>query len=156
EGGQALNLAGTQYPNVAVQAKYTIGLALARSGAPRAGRDLCKQAVNVATNTNDPRLISSAALSYAETLLANGEAAHAVEAALGAQTSFAAFGQQDSEWRAWLIAACGKQQLGEVAAAREYASQARDRLSNLAQKWGDETYNNYVARRDIQSLVNLL
>jgi hypothetical protein len=81
---------------------------------------------------------------------ASGDAQRALEIALQARESFVRFGQQDSEWRAWLVAAQAKQRLGEAASAREYAANADAQLSNLGQKWGPEAYNGYLARPDIQ------
>jgi serine/threonine protein kinase/Tfp pilus assembly protein PilF len=147
---QALALAGTRYKETAVQAKHTLGLAAIRSGAPRAGSRLCAEAVDMASSTGDPQLIAGALLASAEAMLGSAEADRALETALRAQKSFARFGQQDSEWRAWLLAAQAKRQLGEIAAAREYASNAGARLSNLEQKWGPEAYNGYLARPDVQ------
>jgi len=147
---QALDLAGTQYTDVAVQAKYTLGLAQARSGAARAGRRLCEEAVGVATRTGDPQLLSGAWLATAEAMLESGEAQRALETALLSQESFARFGKHDSEWRAWLIAGQASQRLGKETAAREYASNAIARLSNLEQNSGPEAYNGYLARPDIQ------
>jgi serine/threonine protein kinase/Tfp pilus assembly protein PilF len=147
---QALALAGTRYKETAVQAKHTLGLAAIRSGAPRAGSHLCAEAVDMASSTGDPQLIAGALLASAEAMLESAEAERALETALQAQKSFARFGQQDSEWRAWLLAAQAKRRLGEIAAAREYASNAGARLSNLEQKWGPEAYNGYLARPDVQ------
>jgi ATP/maltotriose-dependent transcriptional regulator MalT len=147
---QALDLAGTQFKDTSVRAKYTLGLAENRSGAPRVGVHLCEEAVEMATATGDPRLLSIALLASAEVVLESGDSQRALETALRARESFVRFGQQDSEWRALLIAAQAKQRLGEVAAAREYATTANAQLSNLEQKWGPEAYNGYLARPDIQ------
>jgi serine/threonine protein kinase/Tfp pilus assembly protein PilF len=147
---QALDLAGTQFPDTAVEAKHTLGLAQVRSGEARAGTYLCEEAIALAANTGDPRLISGALLSAAEAMLESSDAQRALETAIHAQESFARFGQQDSEWRAWLIAAKAKRRLGDEAAAREYASNAEARLSSLAQKLGPEAYNGYLTRPDVE------
>lgn len=146
---QALDLAGTQFPDTVVEAKQTLGLAQVRSGEARAGRLLCEEAVDLATNTGDPRLISGALLSAAEAMLERGEAQRALETAIRAQESFARFGQQDSEWRAWLVAGQAKRRLGDEAAARECASNADTRFSSLAQKLGPEAFNSYLTRPDV-------
>jgi serine/threonine protein kinase/Flp pilus assembly protein TadD len=147
---QALSLAGAQLQDIAVQAKYTLGLALARSGHARAGKLLCEEAVDVATGTGDPQLLSGALLALAEAMLENGEPQSALKTALQAQASFARFGQQDSEWHAWLIAARATQRLSEVTARGEYATQADTVLSKLTQKWGADAYHSYLARLDVQ------
>ncbi len=147
---RSLDLADVHYQDIAVQAKITLGLAEARSGERRLGSQACAEAVELATSIGDPQLLSSALLASAETMLETGEVERALETALRAQERFAHYGQQDSEWRAWLIAAEAKQRLGDVTAAREYAVTAETRLSNLAQKWGPEAYNGYLARSDIR------
>ena len=149
---KALELAGSEYAAVAIQAKHTLALARARSGDMRGARLLCKDAVNVAAGTGDPQLLTSAWLSCAEAMLDGGEAQYALETALRAQDNFARFGKEDSEWRAWLIAAQASRRLGKEAAAHEYASYAVNRLSELEQKWGLEAYNGYLTRSDVMHL----
>jgi tetratricopeptide (TPR) repeat protein/predicted Ser/Thr protein kinase len=153
---QALKLAEGKYPDAAVLAKQTLGLSKARSGAALAGSVLCQEAVDMATRTNDPELISGATLAYAEAMLEKDEMQLAGKTALQVQQSFAQFGKQDSEWRAWLIAARSSQRLGNEAAAREYASHANAVLLGLEQKWGVDAYNGYLTRRDIQYFRNQL
>jgi tetratricopeptide (TPR) repeat protein len=148
---QAIVLAGTQYMEIGVQARRALGLALARSGGPRAGKLLCRQALDLATQVKDQQLRSGASLAYAEALLESGEAQRALEAALEAQRSLARLGQQDSEWKAWLIAARANRLLGEARTASECASLAYTQLSGLEQRWGPEAYAGYTARPDIQN-----
>jgi len=89
-------------------------------------------------------------------MIENGESLRALEAALRAQESFARFGQQDSEWRAWLVAARAGRRLDEETKSREYARNAGDRLSRLEQKWGTEAYKGYLTRPDVQHLRSQL
>lgn len=147
---KALALAGTNYNYTAAQAKHTLGLAESRSGAARAGRLLCAEAVDIAIGTGDPQLIAGALLASAETMVEEGNGKRALELATRAQESFARFGQQESEWRSWLIAAQAKRRLNEPAAASAYASKADAQLSNLEKKWGPEAYSGYLRRPDIQ------
>jgi tetratricopeptide (TPR) repeat protein/tRNA A-37 threonylcarbamoyl transferase component Bud32 len=147
---QALALAGALYKETAVQAKHTLGLAEIRSRATRRGSLLCAEAVDMASGTGDPQLIAGALLASAEGMLESGDAQRALEISMRAQDSFARFGQQDSEWRAWMIAAQAKQRLGEPGAAREYALNAEARRSNLEQKWGQEAFGGYLRRPDVQ------
>jgi len=146
---KALNLARSEYPAIAIQAKHTLALAQARSGVMRGTRLLCENAIEMATGTGDPQLLSGAWLSCAESMLDSSGTQHALETALSAQKNFARFGKTDSEWRAWLIAAMASKRLGNEAAAHEYASYAVNRLSELEQKWGSEAYNSYLTRSDI-------
>jgi len=156
KGHQTLNLAGTQYKVTAVQARYVLGLTQSRSGAPSAGRRLCATAVDMATQTGDQHLVAAALLAQAEVMLDGGYAQQALQAALIAQKSFARYGQKDSEWRAWLIAARASQRLGRETLMREYASTASSRLTSLEQEWGAEPYRGYLSRQDIQRFLNQL
>ena len=147
---QALALAGTQFKDNTILAKFTLGLARVFSGAAREGRQSCEEAVAMATRTGDPWLLSKSQLALAEAVLESGDAQDALSNALGAKEAFARSGQQDSEWRAWLIAARASHRAGDVTKAREYASHAADLLSDLQQRWGAENYNTYLMRPDIQ------
>jgi serine/threonine protein kinase/lipopolysaccharide biosynthesis regulator YciM len=151
EGKRALDLAGTEYPDVLLQAKHTLALAQALSGAPQAGRQLCEEAVAEAKKINSPRLLSSALLSFAEVMMAGNDAQGALASALQAQKMFAHAGQQDSEWRSWVIAARASQSTGDTAAMKEYADRAEALRAGLQQKWGAEAYGDYLRRPDIQA-----
>jgi GH15 family glucan-1,4-alpha-glucosidase len=69
---------------------------------------------------------------------------------LDVQKIFAQSGQKDSEWRALLIAARASDLAGDKVAAQDYASRADKACSELAQKWGAESYESYLRRPDIQ------
>jgi tetratricopeptide (TPR) repeat protein len=153
---RALDLAGTQFRSTAVQAKSTLCLSLARSGELRAGKLLCEEAVDMARDTGDPQLLSGALLARAEALLENGESQPALETALQVQASFARSGQQDSEWRAWLIAARAADGPSEALTRRAYVARANTVLSNLTQTWGAAAYDDYLARPDVQRARNQL
>jgi tetratricopeptide (TPR) repeat protein len=145
----ALSLAGTQIKGAAVEAKYTLGLAHTFSGARREGNRTCEEAVEMAKQESDPRLLSNALLALAEAQIENGNAQAALDTALQAQERFARAGQAESEWRAWLIAARANRQLKNIEAAREQFSRARALPATLQQKWGEEAFNNYLARPDV-------
>jgi tetratricopeptide (TPR) repeat protein len=154
ESNQALALAGTQYVPTIIQAKTTICLVPTRSGAGAAARRvsnlLCNEALGLATQTGDPQLLANTLLASAETLLAGGDAPHSLEAALRSQHSFSSFGQFDSEWRAWLIAASASQNQGISTKAREYVSYATARQGALEQRLGSEAYKGYLSRPDVK------
>ena len=146
---KAFDLARSEYPAIAIQAKHTLALALTRSGVMRGTRLLCENAIEMATGTRDPQLLSGTWLSCAESMLDGSRTQRALETALSAQKNFERLGKTDSEWRAWLIAARASKQLGNEAAADQYASYALNRLSELEQKWGSEAYNSYLTRTDV-------
>jgi serine/threonine protein kinase/lipopolysaccharide biosynthesis regulator YciM len=150
EGRRALDLAGTEYPDVVLQAKHTLGVAQALSGAPHPARVLCEEAVAEARRLNNPRLLSSALLSLAEVMLTGDDAQDALSTALQAQKMFAHAGQHDSEWRSWVIAARASQRTGLTDDTKEYAARAEALCAGLQQKWGAEAYADYLRRPDIQ------
>ena len=156
KGRQALSLAVNQYPVTAIEARCLLGVAQSRSGAPRAGGILCASAVDMATQTGDPHLVSATLLAHAEILLDGGDSSRALQTALQAQQSFAGVGQKDSEWRAYLIAARASQRLGNETAMREYATSAEVLLASLEQEWGAEAYRGYLSRNDVQRLQRQL
>jgi len=154
EGQLVLSLAGTEYPNVVLQAKHAIGLARALSGSPQTGRPLCEGAVASARQLNNPRLLSSALLALAEVELLANDSQAALTTASQAQEMFSRAGQQDSEWRALLIAAQASKLAGNKPAAQQYAVRAGTICDALQQKWGADAYSDYLRRPDIQSYRN--
>lgn len=149
KGQQALALAGTEIDDVAIQAKHSIGQAQALSGAAPAGRTLCQEAVARARGTKSPQLLSSALLALAEVMLISNDAHGALAAAQEAQAMFAKSGQQDSEWRALLIAARASQSAGNKQAMQDYATRADSLCTGLKEKWGQTAYDSYLQRPDI-------
>jgi serine/threonine protein kinase len=147
---QALALAGTQYPETAVESKRIFGLAQTFYGARAEGTRACEEAVEMATRLRDPWLLSKAQLALAISTLESSEPQGALAIALRAQESFTRAGQQDSEWRAWTVAARASQRTGGAASAREYAARATDMLSNLQHRWGTEAHQIYLTRPDVQ------
>jgi tetratricopeptide (TPR) repeat protein/tRNA A-37 threonylcarbamoyl transferase component Bud32 len=148
-GKQALDLAGGRQ-GIAIEAKYTLGLANALGGAKPEGKQLCAEAVDAAMRYVDPRLLSGAQLALAQVLLEMGDTQSALDTALRAQSQFARAGQQDSEWRSLVVAASASRARGDNAKAQEYASQAAGVLLDIQQKWGDAPFNSYARRPDVQ------
>jgi tetratricopeptide (TPR) repeat protein len=153
-GQLALEVSGSQFPDVTLQAKYCTGRAAAFSGAPQVGRKSCEEAVLMAKKVNTPQLISTALLALAEVLMIGNDTKGALENALEAEKMFARSGQQDSQWRALLIAARAGESAGNKSAAQDYASQADSLCAGLEQKWGKEAYEGYLRRPDIQNYRN--
>jgi tetratricopeptide (TPR) repeat protein len=153
---QVLELIGTKNSSSVVQAKYLLGLAEVFSGAKKEGGLLCREAVEIAARVNDPWLIAKAGLALAEAEFELGNVGVAHAAAIQAQQSFARLGQQESEWRAWLLAARARKRAGDETQAREYASHIPGLLFNLQLKWGDDSYHSYLTRSDVQLLRNIL
>jgi serine/threonine protein kinase/tetratricopeptide (TPR) repeat protein len=151
EGQQALELSAKQYQAIDLTAKFLVGLAEALSGAPQRAKPLCQEAVAMAKESKLPRLISSAQLALAEVLVLSRDAEGALKAALEAQPLCASSGQQDSEWRALLMAASASELAGDRSAAQSYASRARTLCDGLREKWNADSYESYLRRPDIQN-----
>jgi hypothetical protein len=75
---------------------------------------------------------------------------------MDAQQTFARLGKPDSEWLALLFAALARKGSGDTQQAREYASQADALLVGLQQRWGNDNYQSYLRRPDIQLHHNQL
>jgi serine/threonine protein kinase/ATP/maltotriose-dependent transcriptional regulator MalT len=147
---QALELAVAQDKYIAVGAKATLGLAEVLSGKKTEGKLLCQEAFDMATHISNPRLLSSTLLILAEALLESGDGNGALKNALQALQTFTSADQQESEWRAYLVAARASRLAGDVLKAREYALHAADVLSGLERKWGPENYKSYLERPDLK------
>ncbi len=149
---RALDEAGTFYPDVAVGAKITLGLAQAFSGATREGKTTCEDALTMAQHEGEMALISDAMLALAQALYESGDAEGALKEALAAEKQIARFGEQESEWRAWLIAARSSLRIGDKEGARERYARASDSLAKLQTQWSAEAFEHYQYRPDVQVL----
>ena len=69
---------------------------------------------------------------------------------LSAQKRFDTANQQESEWRAWLIAGLASHRLNNLDGAREQLSNAGNVLNGLEKRWGTDHFNTYLARPDVQ------
>ena len=148
---QALQLAGTQYKQVAIEARSVAGLAKAFSGNSKAGLENCEEAMQMANATGEPGLISRTKLALAIAALEGGESQKALQLATEARQRFAAAGQKESEWRALVVSSRASQLEGNANAARDQLSDAANTLNQLRKDWGDYG-NSYLERRDIKIL----
>jgi tetratricopeptide (TPR) repeat protein len=139
-----------KFPDVALQAKSTMGLAQALSGVTAEGRKLCEEALTIAQGLKSRALITGAQLALAETMLLNKDNSAALQTASEIQKLFGQSGQKDSEWRALLIAARASDAAGDKSAARDYAARADAACNALQQIWGADSYASYLRRPDIQ------
>jgi tetratricopeptide (TPR) repeat protein len=152
----ALELAGRDYKDVALQAKQTLALTQMISGAPKQGAARVKEAVDAARELKLPRLLSSALLASAEIRLAGGDGQGALADAQAAQTMFASAAQLESEWRAWLVSARSALLAGDKSTAYDYAARAESRRAALEARWGADDYRGYSRRPDIQVCLKQL
>ena len=133
-----------------------VGLAQALSGAAREGRLNCQKAVAMATSTTDPLLAGEALLALAQALIQSGDNVGAFKASLDSQQTFARLGKQDYEWLALLIAARATKGAGDAQQAHDYASRAETLMTGLQQRWGNDNYQSYLNRPDVQFYRNQL
>jgi hypothetical protein len=95
-------------------------------------------------------LLPEAQLAQAQAMIERGDTQGALKTALLAQESFARAGQQESEWRSWLVAARAALRTVDTTKAREYATRAEQLLAGLRQTWGEQACNDYLTRPDIK------
>jgi tetratricopeptide (TPR) repeat protein len=147
----AIAAAGDQYIDIVVRAKRVAGLAKSFSGNKGDGRKLCDESAQLASKTQDPRLIATSSLALAEAMLLNGDAKSAINLISGLIDNFARANQWDSEWRACVIAARASEESGDPAKAREYSTRAKETLGKLEQRFGADAFKQYLTRQDLQS-----
>ncbi|HEV7860533.1 MAG TPA: tetratricopeptide repeat protein, partial [Pyrinomonadaceae bacterium] len=142
---------GSQYKELEFDANYVLCLTQVLSGKGPEGQRLCEEAVNTATSLGDALRLSNAMLALAQAQLETGDAQNASTNALRVRERFHQGGQQESEWRAWLIAAIASRRKGDEGAARDQLAHAKEVLSQLEQKWGTDAFSKYLNRPDIQT-----
>jgi len=148
---EAITAAGTQNPDVVIEAKSVIGLAKALSENPSEGLKFCDEAAKMASTGGDLLLQSHALLVKAEAALLNNDARTALELATDVQGKFARGEQYESEWRAWLIASRASEKLGDKTKAQEELNNAMNARAKLEQEWGAEAFKQYKSRPDIRA-----
>jgi len=151
KSNEAITLAGKDYADVLIEAKFVAALAKALSGGGKEAQKLADESLTMANGAGDVNLLSQAILSQAEVALKANSPDQARTLALQAQERFARSGQLESEWRAWLIASQASRLLGDKANGDEQLMKAKDARSRLEQQWGAEAFKTYVSRPDIQA-----
>ena len=146
----AIKVAGDQYIDVLIRAKRVAGLAKSLSGNKRDGQRLCDESVQLASKTQDPRLIATSTLALAEAALLNGDAKFAIDLISRIIDTLGSANQWDSEWRACVIAARASEETGDHAMAKEYARRARDTLAKLEQRFSTDIFKQYLSRQDLR------
>ncbi len=109
----------------------------------------CVKALQQATKTKNPRKINTAKLALAEAYLNTGDYSNALDVAVQAKEYFVTAEQLESSCRAWLIAARASQLNDDRVNAREYASRGIETLSKLQTEWGEEYFQSYLAKPDV-------
>ncbi|PWT95999.1 MAG: hypothetical protein C5B55_00560 [Blastocatellia bacterium] len=146
----ALKLAGTDYPDTAIEATFALGLLQTLSGNGKDGVKLCDDSVKMASKGGDITLLSRAMLAQAEAALEAGDAQMALNTATEVQQRFAKWSQLESEWRAWVIASQASARLSQTDNAARQLAQAKTVCNQLQQNWGSDVFSKYISRPDIQ------
>lgn len=146
---QAIDADSSRTKHPAIEAQYTLGLAQFLSGRRGQGLRTCEQAVQLAVNSGDPRLLLGALLALAETMIESGDANGALANSSKAQELAARADQIESQWRALLIAGRASARLGDNKTARESLLKANNLLASLQQRWGNQPFESYLTRPDI-------
>ena len=147
---QALTMAGQEFPDVAIQSRYVLGLAKARSGGQKDAQKFCDEALAAASSAGDFSLHSRALLAGAEAALARNDGQMALSLATQAQERVARGGQLESEWRAWTIIARANALLGNTGQSADQLTKASEIRGNLEKQWGSDAFKRYSSRPDIQ------
>lgn len=142
--------------DLTIAAKSVLGRAKLASSARSEGLALTADAEQLATKSGGALLLADARLAHAEGLLSTGQAQATLDAVAAAQKWFAGAGNQEAEWRSWLIASGAESALGRSDNSSEYAQKAAQLLASLQQKWDADNYKTYLSRPDIQDYRNQL
>lgn len=146
---KVLTKAGTDFPNLTLDAKLVSSLAQAYSGSA-AAKQMSVDTVEHTRSLNAPAKLAKAQLVLAETALLAGDTESALANSQQAQATFARGTQSESEWRAWLIAAAASKKSGDSIMAKTSATKAGEILATLQSRWGKVNYEAYSSRPDIQ------
>ncbi len=143
-------------PPMPALAMCLAGVALARSGSAKAGKEFCEKCVAELMKQQDRFLLSEARIDLAEVLLANGEAAAVANEVRQALDVIDPPHRLESSWRAWVIAARAYRRIGDRVHAGEALVAAKSRLAALRANWTADYFNSYSARLDLaRSLADL-
>jgi len=127
------------------------GLALARAGSAREGKQLCDEGLTALIALKEENSVADGRLAMAETLILAGEPQAAQEQIRLALQVIDAGGHRESGWRAWALAARACRWAGDRAQARDAAKKASAYLSDLQAAWKAD-FDRYIQRPDLQAL----
>jgi tetratricopeptide (TPR) repeat protein len=147
---QTLTIAGSDYKDIAIQAKGVRGAALAGLNETQRAARSCEEALAQAEEAGNRRLRSTSLLRLAEISLDARDASRAALLAEDARQQFSRYGQHDSNWRACLVLARALIAGGNAEKARIYVQQASESLAHLRGLWRAEIFESYLARPDVQ------
>ncbi|MCU1290843.1 MAG: prkC 3 [Acidobacteria bacterium] len=138
-----------------IKLNKVVGLA---QSSTKAGNPLgifyCSKALDHAIGTNDLRTINLARLALAESYLKASNPLKAIDMAMQAKDYFVSTGNIESGWRSSFIVAEASRQNGDRENARRHALEAINLLNQLEKDWGQESFNNYLTKPNINTYYN--
>jgi uncharacterized protein HemY len=138
---------------VLIESKFFLALMKSASGGKQEAKQLCDEAITVSSNSGNSGLYSVALLRCAEAAWKTGDWQTAQTLATQAQERLARSEKLESEWRAWAVASRATEQLGDKTKAEELARNATTVRSKLEERWGPDTFKQYIGRPDIQVYI---
>ena len=157
--GKVLAASREKFPEAALESQRVIILAesASRKASPdippavlKSARQTAADALDMAKRLNDPGQLAQTQLVSAQTMLIDGDAQEALDAANQAQSFFARADQMASNWQALSIAGLASRRLGDATRARDYGARAEESLTKIRQSWGPDVFESYLRRPDIQ------
>ncbi len=136
-------------PPMPALARCLAGVALARSGSAKAGRELCEKCLAELMKQQDRFLLAEARIDFAEVLFTDGETAAASNEIRQVLEVIDPPHRLESSWRAWIIGARAYRRSGDRVRAVEAFEAANSRLKGLRTNWGADYFNSYSARLDL-------
>jgi tetratricopeptide (TPR) repeat protein len=137
--------------DVYVSALITKGEAQTLSGDKRNGRATCEEALKLAEQLKFPNIYNQALLVFALAEYTNGNYSAAASMARQAQAGFSQIKQQSKEWRALSLTALAYEKLGDKIQAKIFAERASSVLDAVKQKLGENDFNSFMGRPDVQT-----
>lgn len=148
--GRALKPVSASKPAQIIELQIISGMAQAELGLINQSQQNCQSALDSARQRDDREMSAQADLCAASSYLAANAPQNARPLAEAARQFFAGSQQKESEWRSFLYLAQACEKSGDAASA-QYAKKALDILSGLENNWGNQTYQLYVSRPDVQA-----
>ena len=153
--GQILSLKNLD-PGAGVRAKRALALVALNAGKAAEAKKLCDEAIAKAVDLGDPALLYSARSTLAQVLLETQDAASALKTITEDLNHLVSKDQQESLWQAYLFAARASEKLGDTDSALKYAAQSREVLASIHNTWGEQAYQLYIKRPDVNSMLGQL
>jgi tetratricopeptide (TPR) repeat protein len=150
ECAEALKVARPDDAETSAEIKATQALIEATLSSKAEAKNLGNAAISLLPPGDATEHRGSVNLFVAEARLRYGDVKGALNSAMVALEVFSKIRESELEWRAWLIASLANEKLGDLRLAESQLHRSRLLLEELRKKWGDDTFDTYVARPDVK------